>query len=334
MTSRRTPLLAVNTLTVTYPLHPTNQEGAGRLRAVHGVSFELRAGQVFGLVGESGSGKTTIARAIVGLVKPGGGSIHYRGEDVFSSRAEQRQRVQREIQYLFQDPMASLSPRRSILKSLIEPLQHYRIGVAAEHHDRIRNVLKKVDLPTDVLNRFPHELSGGQRQRLALARALLAEPLLLIADEPMSSLDVSVQARMINLFRKVQEDSGLALLIISHDLAVVRQLADSVGVLYAGELVESGPADDIFLAPAHPYTQTLLACASGQNTDARLPLASADQDDAPLAAKHSHCAFHKRCPKVMQQCKIERPPDREIQRGISGKPESQGIHITRCHLWN
>ncbi len=324
------PLLRIRDLYVSYAVRRLPGFSQNRLQAVRGVSFEVQNGSVFGLVGESGCGKTSLARAIIRLVKPDSGSVHYRDFDLSHADAPRSRQARREIQYLFQDPLASLSPRRSIWQTLLEPLLHYRIGNPAGHRTRVGQVLEQVDLLTDVLPRYPHELSGGQRQRVALARALLAEPALIIADEPLSSLDVSMQARMLTLMRKVQKETGLAMLFISHNLAVVQQLATDVGVMYAGELVECGPVDAVLRKPAHPYTQALLDAvrrpASGGLSAP--PLRTCAPPGSLTTAPG--CSFHSRCPHVMEHCKIIRPHDNFL----IATTATGGKHIARCHLWN
>jgi oligopeptide/dipeptide ABC transporter ATP-binding protein len=256
--------------------------------------------------------------------------VQYRGTRLGRANDERSQPSRREIQYLFQDPLASLSPRRSIWQTLLEPLRHYRIGDPAGHRARVEKALEQVDLSAEVLPLYPHELSSGQRQRVALARALLAEPRLIIADEPMSSLDVSVQARMLTVLRRVQAETGLALLLISHNLAVVQQLATDVAVMYAGEFVESGPVEAVLQNPAHPYTRALLDAVSfagnGRLPAGLLPLGAPPSPLAPTPG----CAFYNRCPHVMEHCKITHPHDNLLATAEA----SDGKHIARCHLWN
>lgn len=320
--------MRIRELTVSYAVRRLPGFSRERLQAVRGVSLDLHSGRVFGLVGESGCGKTSLARAIICLVKPDSGSVHYRDFDLSHADAPRLRQARREIQYLFQDPLASLSPRRSIWQTLLEPLLHYRIGNPAGHRARVEQVLEQVDLLADILPRYPHELSGGQHQRVALARALLAEPSLIIADEPLSSLDVSVQARMLTLLRKVQKEHGLAFLFISHNLAVVQQLATEVGVMYAGELVECGPVDALLRNPAHPYTRSLLdaVCKPGNAELSGLPAGIPPSVLHPI----SGCPFHNRCPHVMEHCKITHPHDNFLATATA----TGGKHIARCHLWN
>jgi oligopeptide/dipeptide ABC transporter ATP-binding protein len=324
------PLMTVRDLRVAYPLRRALLRGRNRLEAVRGVSFELHEGRIFGLVGESGCGKTTLARTLLGLVTPASGQVHFRNEEMGRMDARRLGQARREIQYLFQDPLASLSPRRSIWQTLQEPLLLYGFAPRKEHRSRIEHALEIVDLPPEVLPRYPHELSGGQRQRVALARALVAGPALIIADEPMSSLDVSVQARIITLIRKVQRELGIAFLLISHDLAVIQQLADDVGVMYLGEMVETSPAAELFRHPAHPYTRALLQ-GSPWRSGRRLTEGAALPGEPPSAlTPPAGCVFHTRCPQVLADCHTHHPGDFVLATEIG----DGSIHSVRCHLWN
>jgi len=320
-------LLQVRHLSVTYALQRTFFSSRRWLAAVSDVSFDLFRGQILGVVGESGCGKSSLARAIVGL-NDAAGAVLYQQREISRMSAPELRRTRREIQYLFQDPLAALSPRRTIWQTLLEPLQLYRIGDRKNHRSRIDSVLALVDLHPDMLSRYPHELSGGQRQRVALARALVAEPTLIIADEPMSSLDVSVQARMITLLRKVQLETGVAFLFISHDLAVVRQLADEVAVMYMGQFVEAGPASRVFTGAAHPYTRALIDAAPRLNYQHRTGPATLRGEPPPALTPPAGCVFHTRCPQVMDSCYTMRPAKITLAEAPSGK------HTVRCHLWN
>jgi len=340
-------LLDVRDAVVDYPVREREGRRNSRLTAVRGVSFQMAAGEIFGLTGESGCGKTSLARAIMGLAPLSGGSIHFRGELLAAPGAPAawlapRTGARREIQYLFQDASAALSPRRSILQTLREPLELYcadgRGGHGGDrkgdHGARIEQVLETVQLQTDVLSRYPHELSGGQRQRVALARALLAEPAIIIADEPMSSQDVSVQAHLIGLLRNLSEQMGIAILLISHDLAVVRQLANRVGIMYLGEMMEAGPAASVLRQPAHPYTRALLAAMVQKPADSAHLAEEGDAPDlAPLQGEPpsaltppAGCVFHTRCPEVIERCRGQRPATTDF-RAASGQ-----LHTVRCHL--
>ncbi|HLF32376.1 MAG TPA: ABC transporter ATP-binding protein [Xanthomonadales bacterium] len=324
------PLLSVRDLHVSYLARSSSSLRRPRLNAVRGVSFELHEGRVFGLMGESGCGKTSLARAIVRLTPPSAGEVRFRGQDMRGMDGRGLRRARREIQYLFQDPLAALSPRRNIWQTLLEPLVLHRLGNPADRRLRIEQALATVDLQPDVLGCYPHELSGGQRQRVALARVLVAEPALVIADEPMSSLDVSVQARILALMRKVQREKGISFLFISHDLAVVQQLADEVAVMYLGELVETAPAAELFANPAHPYTRALLAAAPRSRSPGGTErLVWRGEQPSPLTPPPG-CVFHTRCPLVMDRCSTLRPGENTLANTAAG----EASHKVRCHIWN
>jgi oligopeptide/dipeptide ABC transporter ATP-binding protein len=230
---------------------------------------------------------------------------------------------------VFQDPFASLSPRRNVLQSLLEPLAHFRIGTPVERRDRALAAMQQVGLEPKILNRYPHELSGGQRQRVALARALVCEPRLIIADEAVSSLDVSVQARILELILKLRDETGTAFLFISHDLAVIRQLADVVGVMYLGQILELAPAESIFRQPAHPYTRSLLRAVPSPDPARDKPLALDGEPPSPLTPPPG-CVFHTRCREALERCKREIP----LESRLEGSGNTHYSHLVRCHLCN
>jgi oligopeptide/dipeptide ABC transporter ATP-binding protein len=319
------PLLSVRNLVVKYRARRARGDF---LTAVNGVSFDIHAGSIFGLVGESGSGKTSLAHSIMQLLPPAAGEILFHGEDLARMNEASRQKTRRNIQLVFQDPLASLSPRRSILQSLIEPLDHFRIDAAGQRHARVCRVLETVGLEPEVLQRFPHELSGGQRQRVALARALVTEPELIIADEAVSSLDVSVQARIIELILELRQQLGISFLFIAHDLAVIQQLADRVGVMYLGKMIEIAPADRLFHQAAHPYTRSLLEAVPVPDPAHGKPVVLQGEPPSALTPP-AGCAFHTRCPRAVEQCSVLEPPEEQINQ----TGEKSTSHNVSCHLW-
>jgi ABC-type glutathione transport system ATPase component len=281
------PLLTVNDLVVEYPA-----KGVGRhaFRALKGVSVDIRPGETVGLVGESGSGKTTLGRAILGLAPVTSGTITFSGRDISSLPRRERRALSSEIQVVFQDPYSSLNPSLTIEQTLTEPLLVQRIS-KQDAGARIRNLLDQVKLPRDALSRLPREFSGGQRQRIAIARALALSPTLVVCDEPVSALDLSTQARVLDLFKEIQETTGVAYLFISHDLTVVRHLSHRVAVMYHGEIVEDGDGDQVTSKPTHPYTKRLLLASpvpdparqEKRRNDRRALLAASEEPDAQVA---------------------------------------------------
>jgi ABC-type glutathione transport system ATPase component len=254
------PLLRVRDLHKHFPVHGGLLGGAGEpLAAVTGVTFDIARGRTLGLVGESGCGKTTLARMIVGLYAPTSGEILLEGERMTGASTAQWGSRRRSVQMIFQDSHASLDPRYTVARTLREPLDVHAIGAAGERNGRVRELIDAVGLPAGALGRYPHELSGGQRQRVGIARALALEPKLIVADEPVSSLDVSVRAQILALLASLQRERGIAFLLISHDLAVVQHMSHDVAVMHLGKVVEQAPVEELYRAPRHPYTQTLLA---------------------------------------------------------------------------
>jgi len=326
MTRDGIPLLSVRKLVVQYR---ATGERKKILTAVNDVSFDIHAGRTFGLVGESGSGKSSIAHAIVQLVHPASGEVFFHGEDLADVKGSGLHSARKNIQLVFQDPQASLSPRRSVLQTLLEPLDHFAIDAAGQRRSRACSALETVGLDPDLIMRFPHELSGGQRQRVALARALVTEPELIIADEAVSSLDVSVQARIIELILDLQSRLGIAFLFISHDLAVIQQLADEVGVMYLGKMVETATANNLFCQAAHPYTRSLLESVPVPDPAHSKPVILEGELPSALAPP-AGCVFHTRCPQAMEQCRTVEPADRQINEPV----EKGATHNVRCHLWN
>lgn len=304
---------------------PARAAGRG-ITAVRGVSLDIEPGRIHALVGESGSGKTSLARAILRLLPVESGELLFRGEDLLRMNAKQLRQARRSIQAVFQDPQASLSPRRNVLQTLREPLDHFGLGRHADRADRSMAALEAVGLDTALRHRYPHELSGGQRQRVALARALVSEPDLIIADEPVSSLDVTAQAVIIDLIRELRETRGLAFLFVSHDLSVVQRVADRISVMYLGELVESAPATALFARPAHPYTRALLASVPVPDPAHPPPVALGGEPPSALAPP-AGCVFHTRCPDRFDPCTRLAPRE-------TFPHDTEADHRVRCHLWN
>ena len=301
------------------------QRRIGQVSAVADVSFAVPHGATFGLVGESGCGKTTIGRLIVGLEKPTSGRILLDGHDIARQSRHDRHLRARSVQLMFQDSYASMDPRMRVSTILREPLAIARDGSRADQRRRIAAMLDEVGLPASAVDRYPHEFSGGQRQRLGLARALVGGPSLIVADEPVSALDVSIQAQILNLMRDLQREHGLTYLFISHDLSVVRYMADAIGVMYLGKLVETGPADAVYSAAAHPYTQGLIDTVPVADPAAeRAKEHQGVVGELPSAiAPPSGCRFRTRCPRAQELCATAEPPLR---------PFSSAAHQAACHF--
>jgi len=302
----------------------------GQVRAVQDVSFDLQKGTTLGLVGESGSGKSTLARVLVGLLNPSEGEILYRLDDDLKNMAQftslELSRFRRNVQLVFQDPNYSLNPRMTVRDIVAEPMDIQRLGTRRANTKRVEELLNHVGLASYHLNRYPHQFSGGQRQRIGIARALSLGPKLIICDEPVSALDVSVQAQVLNLLKDLQTELGLSYLFIAHDLSVVSHVSDRVMVMYLGRVVEIADADDLYSTPQHPYTEALLSAVprvwAPQPTEAR----SNSSSEVPSPSNPpSGCYFHPRCPYATDQCRVQAPPLREIT--LSG----QGSRLVACH---
>ena len=322
------PLLRVEHLRVWFPKE-TSFFGAPTswVKAVDDVCFELRRGETLAIVGESGSGKTTTGLAVLRAIAPREGSVQFSpdGRDVHelsALRQKQIRPLRRHMQMIFQDPFSSLNPRMTVQQIVAEPLKVNRVGTSKERRERVRGLLKEAGLSAQFLNRYPHAFSGGQRQRIVIARALALNPALIVCDEPVSALDVSVQAQILNLMMDLKERHGLAYLFIAHDLEVVRHIADRVAVMYAGRLVEEGTKRQVFDEPLHPYTRALLAVSPKPDPEAEHLGAVLLGEVPDPSALPSGCVFHPRCPEVMDCC-------REV---VPAQTETQGRRV-RCLLY-
>lgn len=294
------------------------------VRAVDGVSFDLAPQETLGLVGESGCGKSTAGRTILRLIEPTSGEIVFNGVDIATLAPEAMRQLRREMQIIFQDPYASLHPRMTVGNIIGEPFKVHREASGRERQDRVADLMRKVGLRPEHMRRYPHEFSGGQRQRIGLARALALNPRLIVADEPVSALDVSIQAQVINLLEDLQEEFGVTYIFISHDLSVVQHSCDRIAVMYLGEIVEIAEADELVMAPRHPYTAALLSAVpipepKAKRNKQRVILSG----DVPSPVNPpSGCRFHTRCPHQESQCRTERPELHEYSPG----------HFAACHF--
>jgi len=296
---------------------------AGLVRAVDGVSFTLSKGETLGLVGESGCGKSTTGRCILRLLEPTAGRVVFDGLSVFDAGREDMRRLRRQMQIIFQDPYSSLNPRMSVEQIVGEGMVIHRLARGAERRDRIADLLRKVGLSPDHMKRYPHEFSGGQRQRIGIARALAVSPSLIIADEPISALDVSIQAQVLNLLQDLQEEFGLTYLFIAHDLRVVEHISDRVAVMYLGQIVELADSRELYRNPLHPYTQALMSAIPIPDPTVKRERVILKGDPPSPLRPPSGCRFHTRCPKRFEPCDRQEPVFREVQRG----------HWVSCHLY-
>ena len=298
------------------------QSVAGHVRAVDGVSFDIQAGETLCLVGESGCGKSTVGKTILRLQEPTAGQIWLGGTEVTTLSEEQMRAHRRQVQMVFQDPYSSLNPRMRVGQIIAEPLENFDIAHGAEKDRQVLALLDKVGLRQDAVARFPFEFSGGQRQRLGIARALALNPRLIVADEPVSALDVSVQAQVLNLLMDLQEEFGLSYLFVSHDLAVAEHIGHRIAVMYLGRIVELAPRERIFAQPQHPYTEALMAAAPIAAPKARSARLVIEGDVPSPINPPPGCHFHTRCPYAEARCRVDAPPLQEIAPG----------HVVACHL--
>jgi oligopeptide/dipeptide ABC transporter ATP-binding protein len=296
-------LLELRDVVKHFPVRDALGRRAGAVHAVDGVSLSVAEGEVLAIVGESGCGKSTLGRVMLRLIEPDSGSVRFAGEDLARLSPSALRARRRDMQIIFQDPFGSLDPRMTVAQAIAEPLRLHRLVPRAEEAGRVAELLRRVGLRPENAGRWPHEFSGGQRQRIAIARALASNPRLIIGDEPVSALDVSVQAQVINLLRDLIRDLRLTFVLVSHDLGVVRHVADRVAVMYLGRIVEEGPAEDVLGAPRHPYTRALVAAMPGAQT--KTPPLEGDVP-SPIAPP-SGCRFHTRCAFAAERCRAETP---------------------------
>ncbi|MCY0901980.1 MAG: dipeptide ABC transporter ATP-binding protein [Firmicutes bacterium] len=320
------PLLEVQDLKKWFPIRRgIFSRTVGNVRAVDGVSFAVGAGETFGLVGESGCGKSTTGRTLLRLIEPTGGKITFEGRDVRKLSRTQMRAMRRQMQIVFQDPYGSLNPRYTVRQAIEEPLLiHGLASSSAERERRVAELMDTVGLSPSRMNRYPHEFSGGQRQRIGIARALAVSPKLIVADEPVSALDVSVQSQVLNLMDDLQKQLNLTYIFIAHDLSVVKHISDRIGVMYLGKMVELAEADDLYAEPLHPYTQALLSAVPVPDPDAKRDRIILQGDLPSPANPPQGCYFHPRCKDAMDVCRVKAPEWREVKPG----------HHVACHLYD
>jgi oligopeptide/dipeptide ABC transporter ATP-binding protein len=315
------PLLEIENLTK----HFRTKDGTGSVQAVNGVSLHLKRGETLGIVGESGCGKSTLARLILRLIEPTAGAVRFAGEDLMALPLSELRLRRRDMQLIFQDPYASLDPRLTVGAIVGEPLAIHRVGSRKDRRERVAELLKTVGLDADAITRYPHEFSGGQRQRIGIARAIALEPKLIIADEPVSALDVSIQSQILELLLDLKARLSLSYIFISHDLAVIEHVSDRVAVMYLGRIVETTDTESLYRQPAHPYTEALISAVPQPDPERDRTRIVLSGDIPNPERPPSGCPFHPRCPKVLAACPDALPALKDI--GDAAHP-----HLVACHL--
>ena len=318
-------LVQVNSLRTFYPIKAgVFSRIAGYVRAVDGVSFNIKKGQTMGLVGESGCGKTTVGRTLLRLTPHTDGEVYFNGESVFDKNREELNKIRPQMQIIFQDPYSSLSPRLPVGEIIGEAVREHKLVPEDKYDDYITSIMNSCGLQVYHKDRYPHEFSGGQRQRICIARALALNPKFVVCDEPVSALDVSIQAQIINLLMDLQEKYGLTYLFISHDLSVVEHISDTIGVMYLGSLVETGTKKDIFKDPLHPYTKALFSAIPVPDPDYKMNRIILEGSIPSPANPPKGCKFHTRCRHCFDRCKVEDPAPKDMGNG----------HVVCCHLYD
>lgn len=320
MTDSKQPLLQVRNLVKHFPVGERKV-----VRAVDGVTFNLYPGETLSIVGESGCGKSTLGRAVVRIHEPTAGEVLFEGQNILHLDLKRMRAMRSRMQFIFQDPYASLDSRRNVGRTITEPLVIHRIGSKKDRQEKLNQLLDTVGLDREAAEKFPHEFSGGQRQRIGIARAIALEPDLIVADEPVSALDVSIQSQILNLLVSLRQEFNLSYIFISHDLAVVKHISDRVAVMYLGRFVEKAHSEDLFSLPLHPYTKALISAIPRINSSLRSKRIILAGDVPDPSAPPPGCPFHPRCPQAMPVCKEEAPP-------LSERGDRTPRHQVWCHL--